>query len=147
MAPLLWVAIGLATWEGFWWNARRVRRAETYAKARVYARQLGRPLVVIGAPDAGFTSGYGCGDVTIDIAGSSCPRTAKLDITKPLPFKDNSTCCIIMCMLEYVNRLEPALSEIARISGGHAFFVGVEPWTLAAYLYPGARRTLPARYR
>ena len=52
-----------------------------------------------------------------------------------------------MCTLEYVERVEPALREILRISGGHAFFVGVEPWTLTAYLYPGAKRTLPARYR
>ena len=147
MTPFVCAAVALATWEGLWWNERRLRRGATYAKARAYARQIQRPLVVIGAPDAGFTSGYGCGDVTIDLAGSSCPRTAKLDITKPLPFRTDSVCCVTLCTLEYVDRVEPALSEIVRISGGHAFFVGVEPWTLAAYFYPGARRTLPARYR
>ena len=144
---LLWVVIGLAAWEGFWWDVRRSRRTETYAKAQAHAQQLGRPLVVIGAPDAGVTTGYGCGDITIDIAGSSCPRTLQIDVTKHMPFANNSVCCVVMCTLEYVQSVEPALREIARISGGHAFFVGVEPWTLTAYLYPGARRTLPARYR
>ena len=145
--PLLWIALGLAAWEGFWWDLRRTRRAETYAKALAHAKALNRPLVVIGAPDAGFTTGYGCGDVTIDLAGSACPRTVRLDITKPMPFPTDSVCSVTMCTLEYVQHVKPALNEILRISGGHAFFVGVEPWTLAAYLYPGARRTLPARYR
>ena len=145
--PLLWIVLGLTAWEGFWWNVRRERRFNVYNQANTYAKAISRPLVVIGAPDGGFTSGYGCGDVTVDIAGSRCPNTAKLDITKRLPFDDNSVCCITVCTLEYVNQVETALREIRRISGGHAFFVGVEPWTLAAYFYPGAKRTLPARYR
>ena len=29
----------------------------------------------------------------------------------------------------------------------YAYYCGVEPMTLTAYLYPGAKRTLPARYR
>ena len=119
----------------------------TYAKAHAHAKALQRPLVVIGAPDGGSTTGYGCGDVTVDIAGSVCPRTERLDITQPMPFATDSVCCVTMCTLEYVERVEPALREILRISGGHAFFVGVEPWTFTAYLYPGAKRTLPARYR
>ena len=145
--PLLWVVLGLAAWEGFWWDVRRSRRTNVYQRASTYAKAIGRPLVVIGAPDSGFTSGYGCGDITVDLAGSQCPNTSQLDITKPLPFKTNSVCCITMCTLEYVNEVNAALHEINRISGGHAFFVGVEPWTLTAYLYPGARRTLPAKYR
>ena len=145
--PLIWIALGLVAWESFWWDARRTKRLNAYTRASTYAKAIGRPLVVIGAPDGGFTSGYGCGDITVDIAGSCCPNTAKLDITTRLPFADDSVCCITMCTLEYVNNVESALREIDRISGGHAFFVGVEPWTLAAYLYPGARRTLPSRYR
>lgn len=143
---LPWI-LGLAAWEAFWWDVRRSRRLDTYAKAQTRAQTLRRPLVVIGAPDNGFTGGYGCGDITIDMANSTCPRLLKYDITRPLPFRDNSVCCVVMCTLEYVHALEPALQEIARISGGHAFFVGVEPWTIAAYLYPGAKRTLPAKYR
>ena len=38
-------------------------------------------------------------------------------------------------------------ARFERVSGGHAFFVGVEWWTLAAALYPGAKRTMPAQYR
>jgi hypothetical protein len=47
-------------------------------------------------------------------------------------------------VLEYVDDYDAALAELQRISGGHLYIVRVEPWTLAAYFYPGAKRTLPA---
>ena len=141
------IALGLAGWESTWWALRRRRRALVYRQAAHDAKFLGKPLVVIGAPDGGVTQGYGCGDLTVDLAGSSCPRSMKLDITKPLPFRDNSVCVLTVCTLEYVQDVRPALKEIMRVSGGHAYFVGVEPWTLTAYLYPGAKRTLPSRFR
>ena len=144
---MLWTILGLAAWEGFWWDLRRSRRTDTYAKAVAHARSIGRPLVVIGAPDGGVTSGYGCGDITVDLAKSSCPRSMQLDVTKPMPFATDSVCCMVVCTLECVQDVPAALAEIGRISGGHAFFVGVEPWTLTAYLHPDIRQTLPARFR
>lgn len=111
------------------------------------AARLGRPLVVIGAPDAGATSGYGCGDITVDLQPSTCPRSIQADITKTLPFGDNSVVVFASCVLEYVSDVDATIREIQRVSGGYAYFVGVEPWTLAAKLYPGARRTLPEAYR
>ena len=103
--------------------------------------------MVIGAPDGGVTAGYSCGDVTLDLAPSSCPNSMVVDVTKRVPLPDN--CCVVFCscVLEYVQDASAAIAEIQRISGGHAFFVGVEPFTLTAYLYPGAKRTLPARFR
>lgn len=145
--PLVWIALGLAVWETFWWDVRRSRRMETYAKALSHARAIQRPLVVIGAPDGGATAGYGCGDITVDLAKSSCPNSMQLDVTKKMPFATDSVCCLIVCTLECVKNLESALAEIGRISGGHAFFVGVEPWTLTALFHPDVRQTLPARYR
>ncbi|MCH7706785.1 MAG: class I SAM-dependent methyltransferase, partial [Chloroflexi bacterium] len=35
-----------------------------------------------------------------------------------------------------------SLDELIRVSGGDLFVVGVEPWTLTAWFYPGARRRL-----
>jgi hypothetical protein len=138
----------VAVWEGGWWFRRRWRRGEVYDYALSYAHSINRQLVVIGAPDGGVTSGYGCGDVTVDLATTGCPNALRADITKPLPFADDSVVVFCSCVLEYVQGdVTAALKEIQRVSGGQAFFVGVEPWTLTAYLYPGAQRTLPAALR
>lgn len=136
----LWQA--LAGWELFWWWRRRSMRQEMYAYARIQANQLGRPLVVVGAPDGGVTSGYDCGDITIDIAPSSCPNSLQADITKRLPFADDSVVVVVMCVLEYVDDADAALAELNRISGGYLFVVRVEPWTITSVVYPGAKRTL-----
>jgi hypothetical protein len=137
----------LSAWELLWYIRRWRRRGQVYSEALETAHRLGRPLIVIGAPDGGVTSGYGCGDETIDIAPTSCPIWKPLDITKPLPYADNSVVVFCSCVLEYVSDPLAAIAEIKRISGGYAFFVGVEPWTLTATLYPGAKQTLPALYR
>jgi len=138
---------GIAAWEAAWWARRRYRRSTVYQQALAYAHSIDRPLVVIGAPDSGATSGYGCGDITLDLALSSCPNSIVADVTKTIPLANDSCVCFVSCVLEYVNDHIAALNEIQRISGGQIFWVGVEPWTLAAYLYPGARRTLPSSMR
>lgn len=137
----------VAAWEAGWYLLRWRKRAMAYETAKGVAQQLNRPLIVIGAPDGGVTSGYGCGDVTIDLSPSSCPTWRPLDITKPLPFSDNAVVVFCSCVLEYVTDPCAAITEIQRISGGYAYFVGVEPWTLAGLLYPGAKQTLPAAFR
>jgi SAM-dependent methyltransferase len=133
----------IAAWELFWWARRRMMRSHLYDVARRRADELGRRLVVVGAPDGGVTAGYGCGDITIDIAPSSCPSAIQADITKPLPFATDSVVVVVMCVLEYVDDANAALAELNRISGGNLFVVRVEPWTLTSVFYPGARRTLP----
>ena len=145
---VLAAALKVLSWETAWWGRRRLRRAHVYAQALECAHALGRPLVVIGAPDGGATSGYGCGDLTIDLNGSAvCPNVMKVDITKSIPIANDSAVIFCSCVLEYVSDCDAALREIQRVSGGHAFFVGVEPWTLTAFLYPGAKRRLPAHLR
>jgi SAM-dependent methyltransferase len=111
-----------------------------YAAAHALARSLGRQLVVVGAPDAATTAGYPCGDVTVDLAKTSCPVAVRADITKPLPFADDSVVVFVSCVLEYVDDENAAWAELNRISGGRVFVVRVEPWTLTAFLYPGAKR-------
>lgn len=138
--------ISACAWEAFWWAKRRARRSRVYAKAQARARQLRRPLAVIGAPDSAVTSGYGCGDLVIDLMPSTCPNSLQADITKPLPLADSSVVAVVMCVLEYVDDVASALREIVRISGGEAFFVGVEPFTMVAHLFPGAKRTLPSEF-
>ena len=124
-----YIPVGVAAWEGAWWLRRRLRRAEVYQEAQERALALGKPLIVIGAPDGGITSGYGCGSGVVDLAKSSCPVSYQLDVIKTLPFADDSVVVFVSCVLEYVSDVGAALKEIQRISGGNAFFVGVEPWT------------------
>jgi len=140
-------AIAVSAWEAAWWLRRRNRRTTVYQQALAYAQSVNLPLVVIGAPDGGVTCGYGCGDITVDLVESTCPNSIVADVTKRIPIKDNSCVVFVSCVLEYVNDVDAAVGEIERISGGRVFWVGVEPWTLTAYLYPGAQRTLPSSQR
>lgn len=131
-------------WEGGWWLRRNLERKRLYDAALATARAKGLPLVVIGAPDRGATEGPGCGDMVIDIGPSKCPNFLQADICKRLPLDDN--CCVVFvsCVLEYVDDYAAALTELTRISGGRLFISRVEPWTATAYLYPGAKRTIPS---
>jgi hypothetical protein len=131
-----------AAWEAGWWLHRRRQRSAVYRSALETAQALGRPLVVVGAPDRGATAGYGCGDISVDIEDSMCPAHLRADITKRLPFADDSAVVFVSCVLEYVDDYRAALSELERVAGKWLYLVRVEPWTLAAYLYPGAKRTL-----
>jgi hypothetical protein len=122
-------------------------RSLAFRTAAERADALGRRLIVIGDPDAGFHTrlmrAYGCGDVCVDMNGCPrCPVTVVADITKKIPgVDDDSAVVFISCVLEYVVDLNAALAEILRIAGSNdnVFLVFVQPWTLTARLYPGAR--------
>ena len=123
-------------------------RSAAFQMAAERATALGRRLVVIGDPDAGMHTrlmrAYGCGDVCVDMNGCpGCPVTIVADITKgPIAdIADDSAVVFVSCVLEYVADLNAALREIARIAGSaeNVFVVTVQPWTLTARLYPGAR--------
>jgi hypothetical protein len=123
-------------------------RTAAFQMAAERASALGRRLVVIGDPDAGMHTrlmrAYGCGDVCVDMNGCpKCPVTVVADITEgPIAdIADDSGVVFVSCVLEYVKDLEAALREIARIAGSadNVFIVTVQPWTLTARLYPGAR--------
>ena len=127
---------------------RHRERAAAFEAAVERASALGRRLVVIGDPDAGLHTrlmrAYGCGDVCVDKNGCpACPVTIVADITKgPIPgVEDDSAVVFVSCVLEYVEDLGPALLEISRMAGtaDNVFIVTVQPWTLTARLFPGAR--------
>jgi hypothetical protein len=148
MFPVIAKCAGLVgLWEAAWWARRRARRSSVYQIALQHAQTLNRPLVVVGAPDGGVTSGYGCGDQSIDLSTSTCPNHLQCDITTTIPIADDSCVVFVSCVLEYVDDVDAAIYEINRISGGQFFVVGVEPWTLTSIWYPGAKRTLPANLR
>ncbi|MBK9757479.1 MAG: hypothetical protein IPO88_29050, partial [Nannocystis sp.] len=123
------------------------RRRGFEAAAR-RASALGRPLVVVGDPDAGahtrLVRAYECGDLCIDLRG--CPRCQVMqaaDLTAgPVPgVADDSAVVFVSCVLEYVADPASAATELRRMAGSpeNLFIVFVEPWSLTASLYPGAR--------
>lgn len=123
-------------------------RTAAFRLAAERATALGRRLVVIGDPDAGMHTrlmrAYGCGDLCVDMNGCPrCPVTVVADITRgPIPeVADDTAVVFVSCVLEYVADLNAALREIARMAGSaeNVFVVTVQPWTLTARLYPGAR--------
>jgi len=123
-------------------------RSVAFQAAAERAAALGRRLVVVGDPDAGMHTrllrAYGCGDVCVDLHGCpKCPVTIIADITRgPIPaLPDDSAVVFVACVLEYVTDLDAALRELARLAGSpdNLFVVNVQPWTLTARLYPGAR--------
>lgn len=126
-------------WEGGWWLNRVRRRQVMYEKANRLARKLGRPLIVVGAPDRGPTRGPGYGDITVDIGPSDAPNFVQADITKRLPFASDSAVVFVSCVLEYVRPMQAAYDELLRVAGDKSrlFNVGVEPWT-AAILISGS---------
>ena len=142
MHPLLQLCAGVAAWETGWWLRRRHERARLYDQARQHAIAIGKPLVVVGAPDQGVTSGPGCGDICVDIAPTKCPCSIECDITKGVPLPSDSCVCFVSCVLEYVTDREAAWRELQRLAPGRVYVARVEPWTLAAYLYPGAKHVL-----
>ncbi len=123
-------------------------RRRAFAAAARRAAELNRPLIVVGDPDAGahtrLVRAYDCGDLCIDLHG--CPKCRVMqaaDLTAgPVPgIADDTAVVYVSCVLEYVSDPEAALHELRRIAGAqeNLFLVFVEPWTLTAALYPGAR--------
>ena len=136
------IAEGVAAWSRF------DARSRLFLQAARRAQSLQRTLVVIGDPDGGAATrllrAYDCGEVCVDAKGCPmCPVTKVADITAgPVPgISSNSAVVFVSCVLEYVGDLPAALREILRIAGDfeNIYIVTVQPWTLTASLYPGAR--------
>jgi len=139
------ILLAAGSWEGLWWVRRVDDRKTIYERALAHARAIGLPLIVVGAPDRGATSGPGCGDLVIDIHPSRSANFLQADITKPLPIPSDAAVVFVSCVLEYVTDFDAAWQELQRIAPGRVYICRVPPWTLSAYLYPGAQRVVDGR--
>lgn len=146
MRPLPLTAAGIvASVEAAGAMNRHLARSRLYEQAQERARELGRPLLVVGDPDAGahtsLARAYGCGNECVDLNGCpSCPTQAAIDITKPTGLPDDSRVVFVSCVLEYVDDFSSAWREIVRVAGSkeNVFVATVQPWSLTSTLYPGA---------
>lgn len=126
---------------------RQRSRSKTYDAALAHARSIGRPLVVVGDPDAGASTAllraYGCGDVCVDLnACPACPASQAVDLTRERArVADDSAVVFSSCVLEYVSDPDAAWRELLRMAGSpeRVYLTAVQPWTGTAALYPGAR--------
>jgi len=141
------VGFSLVAREVGMWMARVADRKRLYEWAQHRAKELGRPLVVVGNPKGGMTHmGYGTGDLCIDLTG--CPtappgKSVQADITKPnsIPMVDDSAVVFVSCVFEYVKDIEAAWKEVMRVAGSssNVFICHVPKQSFTAWLYPGAR--------
>lgn len=152
---MFWRGLGLifgafALWELYLaLGPRRVRRRQQYERALLRARETGKPLVVVGAPGNGAVNralgpDYGCGDLCIDIEGcAGCATSATGPTELVLPeLGDDSAVVFVSCTLEYVDDVDRVWTELQRVSRGDLYLVTVEPLSLTAWFYPGARRII-----
>lgn len=127
-----------------WWRRR------TYAAALKKAAELGKPLLVVGRPQAGYINNvvgpdYGCGDVCTDIVGCSpCPREMRGPLEEVLPRLSSASYVIyVSCTLEYVDDLPRCVRELERVAvPGGLFVVRVAPGSSTFWLWPGAKWVL-----
>ena len=136
--------------------ARWQERARVFEQAQRRAVATGRRLVVVGDPHAGMQTrilpAYGCGTVCLDLTGCpGCPPgvgvVADIARDRISSVPDDSAVVFISCVLEYVSDPGAAVRELLRMAGSqeNLFVVSVQPWTLAATFYPGARQTVTRR--
>ena len=133
---------------GYAW--RYGKRGVQYRRALARARELGRPLYILGAPDRGPTGTlipvpYGCGqpelgDKVLDFGPSKCTNAIQWDLRQGLSWlADDSVVIFESCVLEYVQGDIPVVAaELRRVSGGELFCVRVEPWCPITHIVTGS---------
>lgn len=134
-------------WELYWSFDRKNQRRKTWVLAKKRALQTCKKLLVIGDPDNGFFNtitgrDYGHGDVCIDLNG--CPKadtSVKVyseNVETVLPKLNLNEYIIFQsCVFEYVNNFDAVRRSLESVPIENLFFVNVEPWCVAAYIYPG----------
>lgn len=135
-------------WEVITAFKRKYTRRSTFKKALERSKITNKKLLVIGDPNNGFFNkltgpDYTFGDVCIDLTG--CPSANKElvvvhkgaveDILPSLNLRDYVI--FQSCVFEYVERYDIVKRHLENVNSDDLFMVHVEPWSLAAYIYPG----------
>lgn len=128
---------------------RRARRRTLFADAQARATALGKPLLVLGSPVQGIVAKvlgpvHGCGASCIDAAGcAGCSVQFAGRLEDLLPgIASGSAVVFASDVLEYVDDAPFVAAEMDRISNGDLYLATVEPSSLTAWLWPGAKRRI-----
>jgi hypothetical protein len=146
-------AILFAIWETVLAFKRKEKRRKMFILARERAFSTGKKLLVIGDPKTGFFNSitgpdYDYGDVCVDISGcKESPRSCTVfpesieTVLEKLESKDDYI-IFQSCVFEYLSK--SAYTTVSRsletLDCKDLFFVQVEWYSLAAYLYLPALR-------
>ena len=114
---------------------RHYHRYSYYKLAEAASKRTGKPLLVLGDPNSGYIATrnmpimYGCGDVCTDLTGCpGCPvstQKIKGDALEVLSkMKTNSHVIYTSYTIEYIEDIEPVITELKRVSGGDLYVVG-----------------------
>ena len=113
--------------------ARYFRTKRMFSEASEYAKQKGKPLMMIGDPCSGnyfhFMSSMfpnsEHGDLTIDLYGcQECNKMDINDIDSWKAFDDNSFVVMETGVLGFSENLELVIAQIKRVSGGDFLSAG-----------------------
>lgn len=152
MKSIITVLVILAIWECAIWAYRLHLKSSRYQMAVERAQLLGRPLMVIGDPEGGFTDvltggrSYGYGDVTLDIhVSADCPNPVEGDLAVTLPeFADDSHVIFSCYTFEYIKDLATLIPHVYRVAGDakNIFVVSGGPYALVSW-FEAANFMLP----
>lgn len=148
MGLLTKLLLGAAAWEGTAAMLRLAERKRVFEQARARAKELGKPLVVVGDPYSGAHTRlmpvYDCGDLCVDLHGCpQCPHQVQMDLTTGrIPLEDDSAVVFVSCVLEYVDDVKAAWRELRRVGGQNVFVARVGGWSFTTLFFPGAKWTL-----
>jgi hypothetical protein len=124
---------------------RRKKKAENlFQQATARSQQTGKPLIVIGDPDASLKNrvlgrDYECGNACIDLRGcEKCPVSVTSDAYEYLSQQeDNSAVIFVSCVIEYVPDPQQLEREIQRVSNGDSYinYMGVTMLRSLPYVF------------
>lgn len=132
------ILIGLVAREGMVQAIEISERRQVFRQARAYADNLGKPLLVVGAPKFNFN--HPCGDVTID-NWEHVPTNCDYELAdvRDIPYSDNYFgAAFASHILEHLPTIEDAfkaLDELERVAD-KVFMVSPHKTSLMAWLHP-----------
>lgn len=119
LTPLL---LGAASLQGMLLLEEAHERQRVMYDAELYARSVGKPMLIVGRPKSKHGSGNPeLGDVCVDIDPTvlaECPHTGLVaDIQQPLPFPDKHFgSAAVMHVVEHLERPMEAINSLKRVS-------------------------------
>jgi len=140
------ILLGIMKYECIAQSTERVERWKVYAEAKEYAKNTGKPMLVVGLPKTTLSHGFleeGCGDICIDIDQRvlevSIEAEGKVADVRNIPYSDkyfsSAFCSHTLEHLNTIDDCEVAVSELRRVAD-KVFIVSPHKWALSAWFNP-----------
>jgi hypothetical protein len=129
----------------------REERRTLYQAAAAKAKELGKPLVVLGDPDAGLIHhflgrDYQCGTICVDPQGCGACTTQQIagNVTMALQSMGANSAVIFDGggVFPFADDGYELANQIKRVAGQNVYMFDVGRWTLTSWFEPKRKRTL-----